>query len=126
MFQAPDSSMVIFVRTYDLLRWLLPRTETFPKAQRFVVTQRLQGALLDFQEALFLANARPGRVRVEQLELADAHLNKLRLYLRLVHEWGWFSSGQYHHVSELVAEVGRLLGGWMRQSRGGGGGGDGS
>lgn len=28
----------------------------------------------------------------------------------------WLSDGQYEHVSRMVAEIGRLLGGWMRQS----------
>jgi hypothetical protein len=25
------------------------------------------------------------------------------------------NDGQYHHVSAMVAEVGRLLGGWLKQ-----------
>ena len=29
-----SKEMVIFTRTYDLLLWLLPRCEKFPKAQR--------------------------------------------------------------------------------------------
>lgn len=110
--------MVIFVRTYDLLTWLLPRSERFPQAQRFVLTKRLQDACLDFQEALFMANAHAGRQRLQYLQAADAHLNKLRLYLRLVHQWEWLSAGQYEHVSKMVAEIGRLLGGWLRQTRG--------
>jgi hypothetical protein len=115
--------MVIFTRTYDLLEWLLPRTQKFPKTQRFVVTKRLQDAALDFQEALFWANSHSGRQRLEHLRAADAHLDKLRLYLRLAHRWGWLRSGQYEHVSRMVNEIGRLLGGWIRQSqrnRGGG------
>jgi hypothetical protein len=110
--------MVIFTRTYDLLGWLLPHSEKFPKAQRFIVTKRLQDAALDFQEALFLANAHSGRQRQAHLQDADAHLNKLRLYLRLVLQWTWLSAGQYEHVSKMVAEIGRLLGGWIKQTRG--------
>ncbi len=110
--------MVIFSRTYDLLDWLLPRCERFPQAQRFVVTKRLQDAALDFQEALFLANSQEGRTRETQLRMADAHLNKLRLYLRLVTKWNWLSGGQYEHASKMVAEIGRLLGGWLKQTRG--------
>ena len=45
----PDE-MVIFTRTYDLVTWLLPLAEKFPRSQRFVVTQRLQTAALNFQE----------------------------------------------------------------------------
>ena len=109
--------LVIFTQTYDLLTWLLPQCDRFPKAQRFVVTQRLQGALLDFQEAIFEANARDGAQRLHHLQAADAHLNKLRLYLRLARQWDWLSSGQYQHASRMVAGVGKLLGGWIRQTR---------
>jgi hypothetical protein len=107
--------LVIFTQTYDLLTWLLPHCEHFPKNQRFVITQRLQGAALDFQEAIFEANARNGTQRLQHLQNADAQLNKLRL-LRLARQWDWLSSGQYEHVSRIVAQVGRLLGGWIRQT----------
>lgn len=109
--------LVIFTQTYDLLSWLLPQCERFPKSQRFVVTQRLQDAALDFQEAIFEANAHSSAQRLEYLRAADAHLNKLRLYLRLSRQWNWLSSGQYEHVSRMVANVGRLLGGWIKQTR---------
>ena len=40
-------------------------------------------------------------------------LDKVRLYLRLTERLHWLSVGQYEHVSRLVAELGRLLGGWL-------------
>jgi hypothetical protein len=40
------------------------------------------------------------------------------LYLRLADHWHWLSEGQYEHVSPIEAEIGRLLGGWMRQAGG--------
>ena len=112
----PDE-LVIFTRTYDLLTWLLPAADKFPKAQRFIITKRLTDAALDFQERLFDANAHQQEARYGHLQAADAHLNKLRLYLRLAYQWQWLSSGQYEHVSKMIAEIGRLLGGWIKQSR---------
>ena len=109
--------LVIFTQTHEFLSWLLPQCERFPKSQRFVVTQRLQSAALDFQEAIFEANARNGAQRLMYLQAADAQLNKLRLYLRLSHQWRWLSSGQYEHVSRMVAGIGKLLGGWIKQTR---------
>lgn len=108
--------MVLFTRTYDLLTWLLPKSEKFPKPYRYTLTQRMMSALLDFQEALFDAQSQQGSTRQKHLRAADAHLNKLRLYLRLAHHLGWLSHGQYRHVSAMVAEIGRLLGGWMKVS----------
>ena len=109
--------MVIFTRTYDLLSWLLPQCEHFPKSQRFVVTQRLLGAALDFQESIFDANARAGAQRLQHLQAADAQLDKLRLYLRLSSQWNWLNAGQHEHASRMVAGIGKLLGGWIRQTR---------
>jgi hypothetical protein len=109
----PDD-MIILTRTFDLL----PKSEQFPKPYRHTVTQRLMDAALDFQEAIFDARSHSGTARQKHLRTADAHLDKLRLYLRLSHHWGWLNDGQYRHVSVMVAEIGRLLGGWMRQTQG--------
>jgi hypothetical protein len=87
--------MVIFTRTFDLLTWLLPHCERFPKAQRYLLTQRLANAALDFQEAIFHANAQRGEIRLHHLRDADADLTTLRLYLRLAYQWAWFNAGQY-------------------------------
>jgi hypothetical protein len=105
--------MIILTRTFDLLAWLLPKAATFPKSYRYTVTQRMMDAALDFQEALFDAISQGGSTRQKHLRAADAHLNKLRLYLRLAHHWRWLNDGQYRHVSVMVAEIGKLLGGWL-------------
>lgn len=109
--------MVIFARTFDLLEWLLPKSERFPRAYRSTLTQRLMDAALDLQEALVAAQSREGRSRVSALRNADAALARLRIYLRLAHRWRWLSDGQYAHASAMVAEIGRLLGGWLRSER---------
>jgi hypothetical protein len=106
--------MIILTRTFDLLAWLLPKLERFPRFYRLTITQRVMDAALDFQELLFEAQSQGGSTRQRHLRQADAALNKLRLYLRLAYRWHWLNDGQYQHVSTLVAELGRLLGGWMK------------
>jgi hypothetical protein len=105
---------IIMTRTYDLLAWLLPKAEWFPRVYRRTVVQRLMDAALDFQEALFDAQIQGGSTRQRHLRTADGALNKVRLYLRLAHRWQWLNDGQYRHVSAMVAEIGRMLGGWQK------------
>jgi hypothetical protein len=113
-----SSELIIFTRTYDLLHWLLPKSERFPKPYRSTITQRLMDAVLDFQEALLEAQAYTHKIRLRYLRQADVHLQKVRVYLRLVFQWQWLSVGQYEHVSRMIAEIGRLLGGWIKQTNG--------
>lgn len=56
------------------------------------------------------------KIRLRHLRQADVQLHKVRLYVRLVHRWGWLTVGQYEHASRMVAEIGRLLRGWIQQS----------
>lgn len=108
--------LIILSRVFDLLAWLLPKGERFPRAYRHTVTARLMAAALDLQDHLFDAQCHRGATRRTALGQCDAALNRLRLYLRLAHHWRWISDGQYEHVSRMVAEIGRLLGGWIRQA----------
>jgi hypothetical protein len=108
--------MPLFVRTLDFITWLLPVLNNFPRSQRFSVTKRLSDAALDFQELIIEANNCRGRTRLGRLSQADAALDKIRLYLRLTARWEWLKPGQYQHAALLVTEIGRLLGGWQKQT----------
>jgi hypothetical protein len=108
--------MIIFTRTFDFVDWLIPRTLDFPRSQRFVVTKRLQDAALDFYERVLEANGCYGQARLDKLRQADVALDKVRHFLRLASRWKWMSPGQYRHAARMVAELGRLLGGWIRQT----------
>lgn len=112
-----EQEMVIFTRTFDFLTWLLPATNNFPRAHRHTFTQRLLDAAFDLREYLEEANHRKGRARLERLERADEALERVRVYLRLAVKWDWLTGGQYHHVAEMVAEIGRLLGGWKKATQ---------
>ena len=112
-----QEEMVIFTRTFDFLTWLLPVTNNFPRAYRHTFTQRLMDAAFEIRERLEEANLRQGNARLERLSLADESLSRVRVYLRLASSWKWLSPGQYHHVAEMVAEIGRLLGGWQKVTR---------
>ncbi len=108
--------MPIFTKSFDFLTWLLPATNKFPRAHRHDFTRRLLDAAFDLQERLEEANLRRGAARRERLERADEALAHVRVYLRLAAKWDWLSAGQYQHAAKMVAEIGRLLGGWQRVS----------
>lgn len=100
----------IFVRTYDLLQWLLPHTSGWPRKYRFTLTQELVRAALHFQERILEATLVGELSR--HLAQADVELQKVRLYLRLGHDLQLLSPSQYAHASEMIGHVGRLLGAW--------------
>ena len=114
----PAKEMPIFTRTFDLLAWLLPATNHFPRAHRHTVTRLLIDAALDLRERLEEANLRRREERRRALVGADEALARLRVYLQLAGRFGWLTDGQFGHVSTMIAEIGRLLGGWHKVTAG--------
>lgn len=102
----------LFVKTYDLLKYLIPATQKFPKSQRFVLAKRIQDAVMDFYESLLEARKVDLLTRRDVLRRADVELEKLRLHLRLSMELEYLRFPQYEHASHYVVEVGRMLGAW--------------
>lgn len=104
----------IFIKTYDFLLWLLPLVLKFPKAQRFLLAERLGKIALDFYECIIDAVQNPDD-SLRFISKADLLLVKIRFYLRLSFDLHCISMGQFEYASKKVDELGRLLGGWIKK-----------
>jgi hypothetical protein len=104
----------LFVKTYDFLLWLIPLTLKFPKSQRFLLAERLSKMALDFYDLILDAVMEPEHEE-EKLDAADKLLTKIRLYVRMSHDLGCISPGQFQHAARRTDELGRLIGGWKRK-----------
>jgi hypothetical protein len=105
----------LFVRTHDLVLWMIPHVQKFPRAHRFGLGERVQRLLLDFQDSLVAAGKSRAEIRRASLMNADIQLEQLRVWIRVSQELNLMTVAQYEHVSRLVSEVGRLLGAWIKQ-----------
>lgn len=104
----------LFARLHDLLLWLLPLTLKFPRAHRFVLAHQMQQQAFALQSNLMhAARLKPA---ITWLQHADVALAQLRAQARLAHELGLITTGQYEHLARLCTEMGKLLGGWIKNS----------
>lgn len=107
----------LFVRTYDFILWLIPHVQKFPRVYRFTLSEHVQKLVFDFQDGIVAAGNSQGAGRFEKLRSADIQLEQLRLWIRFARDNELFTIKQYEHASRGLAEVGRLLGAWLKQSR---------
>jgi hypothetical protein len=109
----------LFIKTFDMLEWLLAHTAKFPKSHRFGLAKRMDDAALDFSDALLWALKAPDKRAV--LLHADGALERLRFYNRLAVRLRLQTPAQQEHLAKQLDELGRLVGGWLRALGGGGG-----
>lgn len=103
----------IFTAWMQFLEWLLPATEKFPKRVRFTFADRINNLALDIVEDL--VEARYSRDKQHLLKRINLRLERLRILLRLCHRLQYLSHQSYEYAMRAINEVGRMLGGWIKQ-----------
>ena len=112
----PNAELLILKKSMDFTKWLLNHTGRFPRSHRFSFAVRMENAILEFVEYLATANMR--RNKVPLLRQADESLTRLRLLLRLSYEMRFINFKSYSFGSENLVELGKMLGGWMKNPGG--------
>lgn len=102
----------IYVATHDLLDWLVPHLEGWPRPQRFLLARQALESATHFYRLILRARKVQGQARADTLCEADTEFELLKALLRLGQERHYMNLGQYEHLSRMLASVGRQLGGW--------------
>jgi len=105
-------SIPIFQKTYDLILWLYPAINKFPKSQRFVLGQQIENTVLDVLKGIIAANQE--RNKIAYLRQVSVDLDKLRILIRLAKDLRFISIKKYGLAAEKINEIGKMLGGWIK------------
>jgi four helix bundle protein len=105
--------LIIFQKTYDLILWIFPMINRFPKKQRFVLGQQIENELLEIIKDIILANNE--RNKTEILKRISVRLDTLRILIRLAKDLKFLSIKQYGNAAVKMNEIGKLLSGWMKK-----------
>jgi hypothetical protein len=107
-----EEPAVVVTKAYDLVLWLLPKAETFPRSYRFSVGERVVAhgldLLLALVEAAYTAN------KASLLQQANTRVNGLRYLLRLAKDLRLLTVDSYAFAAERLEEIGRMVGGWQK------------
>ncbi|MFK7844957.1 MAG: diversity-generating retroelement protein Avd [Rhodothermales bacterium] len=106
----------VFVKWMEFLSWLLDTTENFPKRVRFTLSTRIETLALDMVEDL--VEARYSQNKKKILVRANLRLEKIRILLRICHDRQYLPQNKYLYAIKAVNEVGKMMGGWIRQQAG--------
>lgn len=100
---------------HEVLLWLIPQLDKFPRVRRFTLGERLETGLIEVLE--LLVEAAYTRNKDTPLRRANLRLEVVRHLWRLAHELKVMATRQYEHGARLIDDLGRQIGGWLRSQR---------
>lgn len=108
-----ETRFLVIQRSLDFCVWLMAHTQKYPKSLRFSLAVRTESRALELVELAVVANHR--REKLDFLARADEALASLRVLVRLGHAMRVLATNSYEFACREMDEIGRLLGGWIRQ-----------
>ena len=109
------SELRLFEEWMETTKWLMARTERFPKRLRHSLSTRIENLALGILEEV--TSAAYQKSKLTKLRRADDRLSRLRVIMRLAHELKILSHAQYEEAARRFDDAGRMLGAWITQQQ---------
>lgn len=84
---------------------------------RFTLGARCENVTLDILEKLYEANAKYGQERLTILHSVDPKLKILQTLIKALYDIKAINDRKFLQFSELTLEIGRMLGGWIKDTK---------
>jgi len=108
----------IYTKMMEVLLWIFPKVNTFPKKQRFVLGQQIENSGLEILRLIIQANNEKNIARkLKHLENMNTELDILRSLLRISQEIKFMNAKSLGYIITQIDEVGRMGGGWAKGCR---------
>jgi len=98
---------------HELLAWIIPKLDQFPRHRRYTLGERTENGLLLVLENLIQAAYQ--KSQATYLQTANLQLDVVRHLWRLSHTLQSITHQSYGQGAERLAGLGRQIGGWRKQ-----------
>lgn len=111
-----STELAIYKKAEVLLLNMYPVLVNFPKSEKFSLSQEIKQAFYALLRNIILANNVRAKRRLYQEE-ADANLKLLLVLFSIAKKQKYITIKKNFQVQESLKEIGKMLGGWMKQTR---------
>lgn len=110
------SEIPAVTKLYDIILWLIPQVEKFPRDYKFTLGGRIINNIFDSLETIIEAAYTKDKTYL--LRKLNLQLEKLRYMIRLSTDIKALSVKKYAYISGEINELGKMIGGWLKTESG--------
>ena len=107
----------IIQKIYNFYKELYLAIEKMPKKNKYSLGEKLSKATFDLLELLIAASFHQKETKIAYLDRANVKLDLLKILIRLAEDIKALPTKKYLYLEELLQEIGKMLGGWIRSIR---------
>ncbi len=100
------------IELYKLWHEFLPH---FPKTARYTLGEKIDSLFIETIEPIFIASYLNKNQKLPHIQKTVTKLDLLKFFLQISWEIKALDNKKYIVLSKKLNEIGRMLGGWLRQ-----------
>ena len=108
------SDLLIYKKYTDLYYYAYNLLEKYPKSERFGLASDIKNSMNTTIRNMLYAQKLGKEYKMKYLNMIDAELLYQRFSIRLSYNKRYISSNNYKTWSLKIAEIGKMLGGWIK------------
>lgn len=111
-----EETLKILDKAYEATKYAYISLNYFPKSEKFTLAADIRNGMYKMIETIVIANKKKNKKH--ELFSLDVHLVSLQYKVRLARDLGFMPFKKYELLSKQLAEIGRMLGGWIKYTKG--------
>lgn len=114
MMESKNNALIIVPKIEKYIEYMLVILLKIPRTEKFSIGTELKTSMYEMLKYLLLASKVAKSKRLELYNVVDSHIYYQRICIRILYNNKWIDTKKYKHSNELLAEIGKILGGLIK------------
>ena len=114
MEKSKDNRFVIIVKIEKYIEYMLTILLKLPRTEKFSIGTEVKTSMYEMMKNIFLASKIYKNKRLQIYNIVDSNVYYQRICIRIMYNQKWIDEKKYKYSNELLAEIGKILGGLIK------------
>lgn len=108
------NELIIIPKIEKYIEYMLTILIKLPRTEKFSIGTELKTSMYEMLKYILLASKIEKGKRLELYNIIDSQIYYQRICIRIMYNNKWIDMKKYKYSNELLAEIGRILGGLIK------------
>jgi len=109
-----NNELIIIPKMEKYIEYMLVILLKLPRTEKFSIGTELKSSMYEMLKYVLLASKTVKSKRLELYNVVDSHIYYQRICIRILYNNKWIDINKYKYSNELLAEIGKILGGLIK------------
>ena len=109
-----NNELIIIPKIEKYIEYMLTILIKLPRTEKFSIGTELKTSMYEMLKYVLLASKVVKEKRLDIYNIVDSHIYYQRICIRIMYNNNWIDIKKYKYSNELLAEIGKILGGLIK------------